>query len=285
MKTLCLLFVLSFCNLSHAQLNGPNAPDVYITYITSPSLGFSFNLNNSTSSNNYFESYLEFDSNIDVTAPDQLWRFQGYLIFQLVNDTIDLNETFDPNYSQLATVLDISDTITNVNLILDGCVSSPLVLNNSGTQSNFMVSQDAFTNAPFIDNEEYCFRVVAFASNPFSLDAICGISNYVVCSNLTGTGISIPSICVLASELAGLPEQDFGFIDVYPNPTMGSIFIESQSKASPPYMVTIFNELGQVVLSRTITERNVELELPYSGVFMLRIEKDGTYTDRKIIRF
>jgi len=284
MRTFCFLFVLFVFNFSRAQVTGPNAPDVNITYISSMSPGFSFDLNNPTSSNNYNESYLEFDANIDIAAQDQFWRFQGYLVFQLLNDSIDIYETFDQNYSRLAAVVDISDTVTSINLILDSCVSTPLVLENSGTINNFIVSYDAFTASPFIENEEYCFRVLAFAKNSFSQDTICGISDYALFGHTTGNGMSVPSNCVIASESAGLSEQDFGIIDINPNPTLGSLFIESQSNTSLPYNVYIINELGQVVLERTFTERNIEVELPYSGVFMLRIERDGGYSQRKIIR-
>jgi hypothetical protein len=284
MRTFFFLFMLSVFSFSRAQVTGPNAPEVNITYISSASPGFSFDLNNLTSSNNYYESYLEFDATIDSSAQDQFWRFQGYLIFQLLNDTIDIYETFDPNYSQLAAVVDISDAVTSINLILDACVSTPLVLENTGTMNNFIVSTDVFTSSPFIENEAYCFRVLAFATNPFSQDAICGISDYAVVGHTTGNGMSVPVNCVLASESAGLSEQDFGIIDISPNPTMGSLFIDSQSNTSSPYTVFIINELGQVVLERTFTERNIEVELPYSGVFMLRIESDGRYSQRKVIR-
>ena len=206
------------------------------------------------------------------------------MIFQLVNDTIHINETFDPNYSQLAAVVDISDTITSINLILNGCVSAPLLLENSGTMNNFIVSTNVFTSSPFIENETYCFRVLAFATNPFSHDTICGISNYAVIGHTTGNGMSVPANCVIASESAGLSEQDSGSIAISPNPTMGSLILEAESNTSSPYTVFILNELGQVVLERTFTEKTIEVDLPYSGVFILRIESDGNYSQRKVIR-
>lgn len=284
MRTFCFLFVLSVFNVSRAQVTGPNAPEVNITYISGTSPGFSFDLSNPTSSNNYAESYLEFDATIDNAAQDHFWRFQGYMIFQLVSDTIDINETFDPNYSQLAAVVDISDTVASVNLILYSCVSAPLLLENSGTMNNFIVSTNVFTSSPFIENETYCFRVLAFATNPFSHDTICGIPNYAVIGHTTGNGMSVPANCVIASEYAGLSEQDFGSISISPNPTIGSVLIEAESNTSSPYTVFILNELGQVVLERTFTEKTIEVDLPYSGVFMLRIESDGNYSQRKVIR-
>ncbi len=184
MKTVCLLIVLIIFNSGIAQV-GPDAPEVNIMYLSGATPGFSFDLSNPTSSNNYLEAYSEFDINIDPSAPDPIWKFQGYLIFQLLNDTIDVSETFDPNYAQIAAVVDLLDTVTSINLIVDGCISTPLALANSGTQGNHVVTIDAFTGSPFIPNQEYCFRVFAFANNPFSQDATCSVPNYAALGVIT----------------------------------------------------------------------------------------------------
>src|SRR5688572_12357642 len=61
-----------------AQVVGPDAPDMSITY--DAEVGeFTFALSNSPGSNNYGEGYSEWT---DDQTPDPYWRFQGYVIYQ-----------------------------------------------------------------------------------------------------------------------------------------------------------------------------------------------------------
>lgn len=284
MKTFCLLlFTLFIFNQGLAQVTGPNAPDVNIFYVSAPVPGFSFDINNPSTSNNYNESYLEFDPTINPTATDLYWRFEGYMVFQLLNDTIDFNETFNTSYSQLAAVVDIPNAYGSVNLILDGCNETTISLTDSGLSSGIFIENDAFTGLPFIENENYCFRVLAFAKNPYAQDATCGIFDYALIGNTTGIGTSILANCSLASESVGLMEKALESTDIYPNPTNESIFIETYLNGEP-VKVTVFDELGYIVLERNSTKDKIELELPDAGVYIVRIENDMSYIYQKVIR-
>lgn len=285
MKTLYLLLsVLFTINSSHAQgLNGPNAPDVNITYLSSPVAGFSFDISNSSISNNYNESYLEFDVSIDPTAQDRYWRFEGYMVFQLLNDTIDFNETFNTAYSKLAAVADIQNTYNSVNLVLDGCNDTSITLTNSGLTGEIFIENDAFTNLPFVESETYCFRVLAFAKNPYAEDASCSIFDYALIGPITGNGTSITSSCAIANESVGLVEEAYEMVNIFPNPSNDAVCIRKNSGSST-LALTVINELGQIVLEKNFSEDSFKFELPKAGVYTVRFGVEGRYFYRKLIR-
>jgi len=76
----------------------------------------------------------------------------------------------------------------------------------------------------------------------------------------------------------------FETVNVSPNPSKGAFSIEQKSITESSLHVSIFNELGQVVLEKTLSEKATEFEVPNPGVYMLQITSDGKYSRRKIIR-
>ena len=150
--------------------------------------------------------------------------------------------------------------------------------------NNLLVLNDAFTTSPIVANQSYCFRVVAFAKNPLAQDVNCGINDYAVIGQTNGEGLSVPSICVTASEPLGLSEVESESIAVSPNPSIGSFSFKRSSKTDSPYKLSIFNDIGQLVWDKILTDEEVDLEVPSRGVFWLQIESEGKCYQRKLIR-
>ncbi|NQV02355.1 MAG: T9SS type A sorting domain-containing protein [Bacteroidia bacterium] len=83
------------------------------------------------------------------------------------------------------------------------------------------------------------------------------------------------------------PIDPEALINIYPNPVGDRMFIESKL-SSRHYTLTIFNMMGQKVLSRILHVRNelesIQLsELP-SGFYFITIEGEGLFIGRKIVK-
>ena len=92
-------------------LNGPDAPDLTITELDRELI---ITLSNGVTSNNIDESYSEKDpyifqpSNLsnDTTAN---FKFQGYLVYQLKNETVSQTDLDDPDLARL--ILDVKKMV------------------------------------------------------------------------------------------------------------------------------------------------------------------------------
>lgn len=190
MKTFVATLSILTCTISSAQpfvLDGPDAPLVSIGVNSN---NFILYLDNPPSSNNYNESYQEFNPNISGFRPDSSFRFQGYLIYQveptlLSNALSDPNTIWeemlnDPSIARLVAQSDLADTLTtftnhvfdSTNLQCNSFIPFPSA-SNSGTQLIYTISTDAFTGQSFLPGSTYCFWTLAYAIQTANYDPGC----------------------------------------------------------------------------------------------------------------
>lgn len=274
MKYFYTLFSLLFCmnGISQAALNGPQAPVVSVQFINN---AFHFELSNPTTSNNYQESYLEFDPAIDTSAADQHWRFQGYAIYQVVDNTVSITETEDFNFVRMVALSDLADGITSLTYTFDGCNTYQMSLIDNGTQSSHIVDTDVFSGSPFTPNETYCFRVYAFASNEFSIDPACGNGpDQLRFGYISGQGTALETYCVVASETASLDETEQVSVSISPNPANNAITIEPASQEALELIITDLNgkQLKQFDNFGTST---LDISDIAAGHYLLHIKANG----------
>lgn len=258
--------------ISQAVLNGPDAPDVSIQFMNN---AFHFQLDNPPVSNNYQENYLEFDPSIDSSAADQFWRFQGYAIYQVIDNTVSITETEDFNFVRLVGLADISDGISSLTYTYDGCNTNQMSLINNGIPSSYTIDTDAFNGSPFTPNETYCFRVYAFASNEFSTDPTCNNApDQLLFSYISGQGTALETYCVVASETASLDETEQVSVSISPNPANNAITIEPASQEALELIITDLNgkQLRQFNNFGTTTLDITDLA---SGHYFLHIKANG----------
>ena len=170
-------------------LDGPDAPDVQITELNNKVILSLKNFNNER-----IEKYSQLDPSIPtLVQPDEeqrKFKFQGYLIFQLKNASINTSDIFDPSKTTSSSVMsgdnyrlisqvDIKDTVTNlVNYFwapeLPGYRPLTVAFNpdqltgtNSGLKHSFVIDKDAFTNKPLVNHKAYYYVVVSYAYNNF----------------------------------------------------------------------------------------------------------------------
>lgn len=168
-------------------LDGPDAP-----VLTAQELDKEVILyinNNIPTSNNFKESYRELDptippfeiildengQEIGVEENDQFYEFQGYQIYQLRDENVDISNVGEPELARLAFRCDVRDGITKlINYDYDPDLELPvpeLMANgeNSGIQHSFRVTRDLFAleNDRLINFKKYYFVALAYASNQY----------------------------------------------------------------------------------------------------------------------
>ncbi len=94
----------------------------------------------------------------------------------------------------------------------------------------------------------------------------------------------VDNICVV-NDPVGLNELHSSSFSIYPNPTIGPIFISIEEGTSAS--ISIRNCLGQLLLSDNIkSSSQLEIDLsPYTkGVYLIQLEVDGQFITNKVFR-
>ncbi|MDD3687948.1 MAG: hypothetical protein PHE56_14455, partial [Bacteroidales bacterium] len=153
-------------------ITAPDAPELSVIETDSTLI---FNIYNEPGSNNYLEKYKEKDPMLvcsESNSPcSEYYEFQGYQVFQLKNQNVDINDRYDTDLVKEIFQCDIkddADKLVNFNWSTDHNADIPVIEvdgANSGIQKSFSISKDAFTGEKLINNKDYYFTVVAYAYN------------------------------------------------------------------------------------------------------------------------
>ncbi len=164
-------------------LEGPDAPEVAVgEYDSKVVLTWGFTPGTEAITNNYNESYVQADPVLKAQGnPDSLFNFQGYMVYQLADNTVELSDLTNPEKAQLIAQCDIIDNVTSianrVETILNDGVGLPVTViedalmvtgANKGIFHSLEVTQDLFAQGSFkgLSNyTPYYFAVVAYAYN------------------------------------------------------------------------------------------------------------------------
>ncbi|TGD58432.1 T9SS type A sorting domain-containing protein [Flavobacterium humi] len=79
----------------------------------------------------------------------------------------------------------------------------------------------------------------------------------------------------------GVAENNISGLKVYPNPAKSSLFVTSDNFEAK--QVEIYNVLGKMVLSTTVTNAPVNVSTLSSGVYMVKVTEEGKTATRKIV--
>ncbi len=166
-------------------IDGPSAPDLTITELDQELLFF---ITNSKISNNYKEQYAERDPNIIQPNPcnteersDSVYAFEGYIIFQLLNDKItlgaskDANGNYNPDLVRIVAQFDIHNGVgTLVNHYFNKAIgyNVPIVEvegGDNGIKHSFNIVEDAFATGDkaLVNHKNYYFTAIAYAYNEY----------------------------------------------------------------------------------------------------------------------
>ncbi len=179
-------------------LDGPDAPVVEIQELDEELI---LTLHNPSISNNYKEAYADVDpfipdmavdeqtnyvldtatgqydqvETVDTTYYDRKYRFQGYRIYQVADQTVSPNELGDPDQARLVAQVDLKDDVgelINYELDEDIGASVPVVKAdsvNQGVKHSFRITEDQFatTDPRLVNHKEYHYIAIAYAYNNF----------------------------------------------------------------------------------------------------------------------
>lgn len=165
-------------------IDGPDAPELSIVELDKELI---LTLINPPSSNNANEDYSAVDPFIVTpgTEPepwDNVYRFEGYQIFQLKDETVSSSELNNPDLSRLVAQCDIEniDPLTNapiaqlVNFTFSEELNASIPVemvngSNEGLLHSFRITQDQFAsgNNELVNHKKYYYMAVAYAYNNY----------------------------------------------------------------------------------------------------------------------
>lgn len=162
-------------------LDGPTAPDLSIQELDKELILYL--TNEDPNSNNFNENYTEFDPLISLIDKDgnncpnvdKYYKFEGYKIYQLKNQTVSANDLEDPNNARLIFQCDVKNGISRIiNYEFDqslgaGVPKEKVDGSNTGLSHSIRITTDAFAtgNPNLINHKTYYFMAVAYGFNEF----------------------------------------------------------------------------------------------------------------------
>lgn len=164
-------------------LDGPEAPDMTIQESNNELMIY---LTNKAQSNNYLTSYKEKDVTIlPITGqtvsclanPDPYYRFEGYKIYQLHDQTVSQTDLTDETKAKLVRQCDVKNGVTRiVNYKYDASIGADVPTikvegADNGIETTFRITEDAFATSAdkkLVNNKTYYFMAVAYAYNEYA---------------------------------------------------------------------------------------------------------------------
>ena len=158
-------------------VEGPDAPDMEIVELDRE-LILKWGYKNLLS-NNYYENYRQIDPVLKASgASDSVYRFEGYLVYQLRDARVSVTDLDDPNKAALIAQCDIKNGITTiVNREEQSSPSwpTPIIVDkvmvngkDEGLFYSLRVTEDKFaegTDPRLVNYRRYYFMILAYAYN------------------------------------------------------------------------------------------------------------------------
>ncbi len=152
-------------------LNGPDSPELVIQELDKELIIM-------LSKTQEVEAYEEVDPIImsyGYSEDSAKYLFQGYQLYQVINESVDPSQLTDPDYSRLIAQCDIIDGVSQlVNYEFDdnllAAVPTEMVNgSNEGISHSFQVFNDAFAQGDvrLINHKKYYFMVLAYGFNQY----------------------------------------------------------------------------------------------------------------------
>lgn len=152
-------------------LDPPNAPRLTIQELENQLV---LMLDNPSGSNNANESY-EVEDEINITDPgvDRYYRFEGYQIFQMVDESAGVADITDASKARLVAQCDIENNIDRlINFEFDEDLGYSVPTEkvdgaNQGIRHSFLITEDQFAqgNRTLVNHKTYYYIAVAYAYN------------------------------------------------------------------------------------------------------------------------
>lgn len=109
-----------------------------------------------------------------VSTDQKRFKFQGYKIYQLANETVSAADLADPTKAKLIAQVDLKDTVTQLvnysyDQLLDAYVPTLCTdVVNEGVVHNFEITKDLFTSGSLKNYRPYYFMAISYAYNNYN---------------------------------------------------------------------------------------------------------------------
>jgi len=260
MKASLLLALLlpTACSMAQSTLDGPHAPVVTFSSSANPA-EIVLQLDNPVNSNNYFESYADIDPTV---APiNGLFEFQGYQVFQVIDNTVGYMDRNDAEKARMIGQSDIADGVVDLyNITFDAvsgfCVwTEEVTAHNSGTEYATAFTWDVFENAPLEEGKEYCFLVLPYAYGANFTTPDCPEGAPYLVGKRTVDGAAIAPHCTTYGASTSIHELNRQqTMRLLPNPAADRVQIELEGNAAE--QLSVFDLTGRTVLQTTANAVN-----------------------------
>ena len=161
-------------------LDGPDAPDLTFRELDRQLILY---ISNSSNSNNFNESYTEMDPQIcgplatdSTLRNDSLYRFEGYIVYQLINDEVSVDELNDVSKARIVYQCDVKNGVSEIiNYVYDDDLqaSVPTMMvegADAGIKTTYIITQDKFTttgDVNLINHKTYYYMAISYAYNNY----------------------------------------------------------------------------------------------------------------------
>ncbi|TNE54909.1 MAG: T9SS type A sorting domain-containing protein [Bacteroidetes bacterium] len=155
-------------------LDAPNAPDLFAQELNQEVI---LMIQNPVNSNNYKEGYEEADPFIVSEDPDvdRVYKFQGYMVYQLKDATISVSDIEDPTKARLVAQCDLKDGISRlVNFEFDQQLGASIPVEkvlgaDEGIRHSFRLTEDQFAQGDrtLVNFKKYYYLAIAYAYNQY----------------------------------------------------------------------------------------------------------------------
>ncbi len=168
---------------------GPDAPEITMQELNNELILY---FTTTPASNNYLYSYFEKDPTIVIDSTtiygsstntfvafknvDATYKFEGFLVYQLKNEAVTVEEITNPDKAKLAFSCDIKNDITTIiNYVYDPSTNSNNGIvkvqgKDNDLSSSFRFTKDLFSSTSaqkVVNHKPYYFMVVAYAYNNY----------------------------------------------------------------------------------------------------------------------
>ncbi len=152
-------------NNCFALLSGPDAPNLAIQELENELI---LSWTNPTTSNNYNENYSEdYDKSSGLDKP---YTFQGYIIYQLKDETVSATELYNVDRARIVFQCDKKDTVSQIvnytnDVSLQALVPHEMVNGaDAGVVHSVSVKEDKFAtgNTALVNHKTYYYAIVAY---------------------------------------------------------------------------------------------------------------------------
>lgn len=266
-----LLFVFGSLFGSAQFLSTPDPPIMHL-YFDQDTLHGDLSLD--VTSNNWNLQFLVHDPS-PAPAPgtsvfDSLYRFEGFLVFQVITDSLRGEEFLDTTQSRLVFQTDSANGIGSiVNWEYDSVLGVTVPVNmvngsDIGIEFNFSIANDAFTGAT-IDSSA-CYAAVSYAYTE-------GAAKAFLIGNRKSQKCGV--------DLVSIQENEPFEFSMFPNPTNSIVRIELGSNQQK--RINIIDGLGRLVQTRLSAQKSNSFSGLNTGQYMVQIIMGDQTVVKKLI--